>query len=936
MSDTPSRPATPAPEPASRVTLPCAGPPAVWPQRVGEFVVLGKLGEGGMGAVYLAEDPKLRRRVAVKTMKPELAARPADRERFEREARAAAAVESDHIVPILHVGEAADGTPFIVMPLLRGESLDARLRRDAAVPLDLVLKVAREVAEGLAAAHKKDLIHRDIKPANIWLEADPEAGERVLRCKVLDFGLVRAADGAESQLTGTGAVVGTPAYMAPEQARGKPVDHRADLFSLGATLYRAATGRLPFDGPTPLAVVIALTTEEPTPVRELAPGLPPALADLIPRLMSKDPAKRPRSAAEVVAAVRAIEADVQARGAAYTVPVRGAPAATVPAELSPSGPRLLPSGVEETTAADLVPEPRAAPNAPRGRTRLLAAAVVGALVLAVSGAWLSGAFGEKNADRSEDAARSEPKKEPKNEEPKKEEPRKEEPKKEEPKKEEPKKDAAPDRAADRTAAEYVLSVGGVVQVNGEEHEIADANELPQEPFRLTHVYLNSNKQVTDKGSEVFKDCKNLELLYLYGTDLTDKGLAHFKDCRTLKTLYLSHNAFGDTGLAAFKNCKALVSLQLKKTKVTDTGLADFEGCKNLEALDLGETAVTDDGLAHFGGCTKLAELDLSTTRITDAGLAHFKNCKEIRSLSLFDTRTTDDGLAHFKDCAGLYSLELSKTRVTDKGLARFKDYTNLTSLGLSDTKVTDEGLALFAKSTSLTRLGLSETQIGDEGFAHFKDCKDLAELSLAGTNLSDASLGLLKQFTKLDTLDLKKTALTEKDVYELATALPSCKLKWNGGTIHPATEADRTAAEFVLAAGGSVHVNGEANDIKAKAALPKELFRLTAVFLTEKVKGADLAVFEDCKNVTDLYLVGTGIGDDGLAHFKNCKSLKELFLSGTVVSAKSVDTIKGFTKLTNLSVGVTKLTARDVSDLAKALPGCTIQHDGGTIEPKEK
>jgi serine/threonine protein kinase len=284
---------------------------AGWPQ-IGGFVILKLLGEGGMGAVYLAEDARLGRRVAIKTMRPELAANRLDRERFLREARAAAAVEHDNIVPIWHVGEAEDGTAFIVMPFLQGETLDARLRREPVSPPGLVLKVAGEVAEGLAAAHATGLTHRDIKPANIWLEGGP-SGEQVRRCKILDFGLARSVDKEEAQITASGAILGTPAYMAPEQARGEKVDHRADLFSLGATLYRMATGRLPFDGPTPMAVLIALTTEAPLPLRETAPGLLPELAGLIDRLMSKKREDRPQSASEVAARVRQISDALQSR-----------------------------------------------------------------------------------------------------------------------------------------------------------------------------------------------------------------------------------------------------------------------------------------------------------------------------------------------------------------------------------------------------------------------------------------------------------------------------------------------------------------------------------------------------------------------------------------------------------------------------------------------
>ncbi|WP_439623639.1 protein kinase domain-containing protein [Gemmata sp.] len=258
----------------------------------GPYVVVRELGSGGMGRVLEAHDPALGRRVAVKEIRPELAADPGARDRFLREARAAAAVRHDHIVPVYHVGE-RDGAPFLVMPLLAGESLAARLDRGPLPPGD-VARVGREAASGLAAAHAAGLVHRDVKPANLWLE-DPDG--RVL---ILDFGLARATDGGDA-LTRPGSVLGTPGYLAPEQANGLPVDGRADLFSLGATLYHAATGVRPFRGPTLTATLRAVGEHHPPPPREVNPAVPAALSDLIVRLLAKSPADRPASAAAVAA-----------------------------------------------------------------------------------------------------------------------------------------------------------------------------------------------------------------------------------------------------------------------------------------------------------------------------------------------------------------------------------------------------------------------------------------------------------------------------------------------------------------------------------------------------------------------------------------------------------------------------------------------------------
>ncbi len=265
-----------------------------------------------MGIVFLAEDPQLQRLVALKAMRPALASNAAARQRFLREARAAAAIEHDHIISIYQVAEES-GVPYLAMPFLKGESLDAWLNRDGSLPVPEALRIGREIAEGLDAAHQHGLIHRDIKPANIWLESrgqqsevrgqKSEVGGRV---KILDFGMARTVD-SKTHLTQTGAILGTPSYMAPEQARGLRVDARCDLFSLGCMLYRMTTATLPFTGTDPLSVLMSVTTDEPEPPRNLNPAMPAALSDLIIRLLAKDPKDRPASAQAVVEAIEAIE-----------------------------------------------------------------------------------------------------------------------------------------------------------------------------------------------------------------------------------------------------------------------------------------------------------------------------------------------------------------------------------------------------------------------------------------------------------------------------------------------------------------------------------------------------------------------------------------------------------------------------------------------------
>jgi serine/threonine protein kinase len=238
--------------------------------------------------------------VALKVMKKAQASQESYRQRFLQEARSTAAIEHDHIVTIYQVGE-DNGVPYLAMRLLVGESLEERLNRQAPLAPEEVIRIGREIAEGLAAAHERGLIHRDIKPANIWLE---EGTDRV---KIVDFGLARVVDDAEADEAERNLLIGTPLYMSPEQARGRELDPRSDLFGVGAVLYRAATGELPFKGRTIKAVIQAVLRETPDSPRAVNPRVAPYLSRLIMDLLEKSPGDRPRSARMLIAALSEAE-----------------------------------------------------------------------------------------------------------------------------------------------------------------------------------------------------------------------------------------------------------------------------------------------------------------------------------------------------------------------------------------------------------------------------------------------------------------------------------------------------------------------------------------------------------------------------------------------------------------------------------------------------
>ena len=278
--------------------------------RLGPYEIVSSIGTGGMGEVYRAHDARLGRDVALKVLPSALAADPDRRERFEREARAAAALNHPNIVTI-HSVEEIDGTPFITLELVEGKTL-ADLIPAGGLPLDRVLTLGIALADGVGAAHQRGITHRDLKPSNVMLTDDG-------RVKVLDFGLAKVREDEQKAasaglstvaLTGEGRIVGTVAYMSPEQAEGKPVDPRTDVFSLGIILYELASGTRPFTGDTPMSTMSAIIKDTPKPITEVRPGLPRELSKIVNRCLAKDVEDRYQSAKDLRNDLRALKNDL--------------------------------------------------------------------------------------------------------------------------------------------------------------------------------------------------------------------------------------------------------------------------------------------------------------------------------------------------------------------------------------------------------------------------------------------------------------------------------------------------------------------------------------------------------------------------------------------------------------------------------------------------
>ncbi|HEY7107028.1 MAG TPA: protein kinase [Acidimicrobiia bacterium] len=287
----------------------------------GRYRLEEPLARGGMASVWLADDPVLSRRVAVKILRDDLAADPATRARFHYEAIAAARLNHANIVATYDTGD-DDGTAYIVMELVDGPTVRELLRADGPLPVREVLRIGMQVADALEAAHRAGIVHRDVKPPNVLV---PRAGP----VKVTDFGIAKAL--GSDDLTRTGTVMGTARYLAPEQVNGKPADARTDVYALGLLLYEMLCGAPPFRGDTDVATAMARLTTTAAPIRPQRPDVPPALDDIVHRCLARDPARRFASAADVHVALAAVRAGAPAAAPRVTAPASAPAAAPKPA-----------------------------------------------------------------------------------------------------------------------------------------------------------------------------------------------------------------------------------------------------------------------------------------------------------------------------------------------------------------------------------------------------------------------------------------------------------------------------------------------------------------------------------------------------------------------------------------------------------------------------
>jgi eukaryotic-like serine/threonine-protein kinase len=365
-SDDPTPPPVTDPTPSS-AELPATEPVDVSSGVVidGRYRVQRLIGRGGIGLVYLCHHEVLEKPVAMKVLRPEYAEQPEVLQRFVNEARAASAIKSPHTVNTLDVGSLPSGAPYFIMEYVDAETLAARLQREHALPLADAVEVARQMADGLAAAHGAGIVHRDLKPENVFVGTEPDGS---LLVKIFDFGVAKVTR-AKARLTHVGAIFGTPSYMSPEQARGQPVDPRTDVYAIGIMLFEMIAGHLPFDGDDPLTVMSQHVDAEIPPLKQTQAGaeVPSALENVVRRCLQKDREDRYASVVELERELGRVAATAEAHAAeppAEFVRDSMLPEIVVPLDEVSSSGRAAPPPVASAPSASAPSAPSAsAPSA---------------------------------------------------------------------------------------------------------------------------------------------------------------------------------------------------------------------------------------------------------------------------------------------------------------------------------------------------------------------------------------------------------------------------------------------------------------------------------------------------------------------------------------------------------------------------------------------
>lgn len=937
------------------------------PLAIGDYIVEDVLGRGGMGFVLKARHRRMKRQVAIKFLHRSMTDSPDLVARFEREVEAAAQLHHQNIVTAYDAGE-HEGNHYLVMQYVEGEDLSHRVKRDGPFSVAEAVDAVRQAAEGLAYAHDKGIVHRDIKPGNLLLD-----DEGVVR--ILDMGLARMRPspgdaiegGTQVELTNTGSVMGTVDYMAPEQALdAKTADLRADIYSLGCTLYFLLTGNPPFRSDTIMRRLLAHREQDVPLIRHYLPTAPPELDSIFARMMAKRKEDRYPSAKQLAGALASLElGDTESE-----------PLATIDAPDDGTGGFIkLPDADQEegsTGIADFNDLPATTPAGDRASDATPHVADVTLIesdsqvsqtaVLSTGHSKGEAAFSDEQlpditvrGDSSWPVRRSDgpPWKviipiltapvaaivifvlsQVATDEGKIAKRQVKEVTAKVPGSETVSPDASPgtqgkmssrdEQSADRRAAGWVLSIGGRMHVDvaGVTIEVTDFSQLPDNEFTVIHVSLEGNADVTDEGLGNLKGLRQLSGLGLWDTSISDAGLANLTD----------------SGKVPLPN---LNGISLQRTQVTDVGLRYLTDSPIDSRLMLESTAVSDPELV--AGFSRVRTLGIARTKLPMGQLGFLQNFDQLNALYI-DSRQWNAITQHnvplsdllagvhvvdsdgnridesfFEGAPQLTSLDLHgapESQFDRSFWESLSKLTRLTDLRVSNCRLNGQQMALFPELGSLRLLRLQNASVDGNDIARtVSRLPNLETLGAVHGQLTDDDVPALSKLKRLRSLELTVNKISAEGIRKLHEALPGCRIISDHGTFEPAPAAmnpDRRAAEWVLSIGGNIGIDthdGTRLQIEDGEDLPEGSFVLRNVSVQNLPQVTDDGLMNPCgcAQLASLYAYDTAITDQGLANLTDegrepLLDLKNLFVARTAVTEKGLNYLAESKGLTYLDI----------------------------------
>lgn len=669
---------------------------------LGRYSIVSLLGEGGMGIVVHAIDNELCRDVAIKILRPSLAHQVSLRKRFLREARAGAKLSHDHVAPVFDVSEHS-GLYFFVMELLEGESLRDRLDKSRQLPVNEALRITREAAEALQAAHEIGLVHRDVKPENIWLDRGSD------RVRLVDFGLAHSTTN-DAGLTQSGLLMGTPRFMSPEQATCGDVDHRTDLFSLGSVLYRMLTGNYAVDGDSPAECFASLLNDSVPNTAHACPDVPEAVSQLVTDLLEKDPDQRLSSTAELLK-------------------------------------RL---GIAEDTSPDASPKAASEQGGGGSRFRnqktgwfgfaggLILLGIIVIIVKHKDGTATRIEIDDKNVEAiqllKDDKIISETL-------------------------------VSPESLSRHELAQWVLNDGGTVQIEGETPgQRKPISSVPTEEFKILDIAFANPVSAADFRRLVAVPELLFLALTIEDTFPGDalQTLRHLKNLRYLNLkVPESASLVDDEDVEVVCQLPELNLLELTSPRLTGACLNQLARLKKFEHLFVNLPLISDDELRNICRSRSMYVLRIANaTQLSDTCLQPISKTR-VQQLDIQQSQITGSGFDALADLKTLVWLNLSDAPIENQYLARLLDCERLDHIGLCGTPIDDAGVKILTQSSTLARVALDDTQISDEACRHLAKLKTLIQAYLRTSGLTNKSLKYLASSPQLKLLYISGSDITD-------------------------------------------------------------------------------------------------------------------------------------------------------------------------------